>query len=300
MINENVLRNIIRESITKLLAEEENNDIIEPTVMWVKQKYVEFNAKYFDNFLPKCSISVKPLGEKAGCVLGGTFRFMNIHGFINLGDSFMYCKDGEYFKLDNKENIYRLLKPTITINSKYKAPIKQLENTIIHEMCHYYNYFNNDGSLRISDKENDGHGEDFLMVAKMISEKSGGEIQIKNIMDAEEIKTLQASSYFNKDEYVICTTNYKGRPIVWFTKYPDIWVKFAFSMLLTNEINITNDSQVLMLLRRYKFRPCTYTTKNINAYFLDNAPSSLTDAVGNAKFITVTKENYDSVFGDSK
>ena len=136
MIDDKITR-IIRESIFRLLTEEDSG-VIEPTVAWVKQKYNEFNAKYFDNFLPKCSISVKPLGEKAGGVLAGTFRFMNTQGFINLGDSFMYCKNGEYFKLDNKENIYRLLKPTITINSKYKAPIKQLENTIIHEMCHYY------------------------------------------------------------------------------------------------------------------------------------------------------------------
>lgn len=297
MIDDKITR-IIRESIFRLLTEEDSG-VIEPTVAWVKQKYNEFNAKYFDNFLPKCYISVKPLGEKAGYVLGGTFRFMNRQGFMNLGDSFMYCKNGEYFKLDNKENIYRLLKPTITINSKYKVPIKQLENTIIHEMCHYYNYFNEDGSFRIADRENDGHGEDFLRAAEMISEKSGGEIQIKNVMDAEQVAALAASSYFDKDEYVICMTNYKERPIIWFTKYPDIWVKFAFSMLLTSEINVTSDSQVLMLLRRYKFKPCTYTTKNINAYFLDNAPSSLTNAVNNAKFVTVTKENYNSIFEEN-
>jgi hypothetical protein len=70
-------------------------------------------------------------------------------------------------------------------------------------------------------------------------------------------------------------------------------------MLLTSEINVTSDSQVLMLLRRYKFKPCTYTTKNINAYFLDNAPSSLTNAVNNAKFVTVTKENYNSIFEEN-
>lgn len=285
-----IIRQIIKEAI------EQNDNVIEPTVSWVKQKYNEFNAKYFDNFLPKCYISVKPLGESAGMVLAGTFRFANKQGFMNLGDSFMCCRNDEYFKLDNKNNIYRLLKPTITINSKYKAPVRQLENTIIHEMCHYYTHFNENGGLRIADSENKYHGNDFMKVAEMINEKSGGEVQIKDVMNAEEIKSLAASSYFDKDGYKICTANFNGRPIIWFTKYEDIWIKYTFSLLSTSEINVTNDAQLLMLLRRYKFNPCTYTTRNIKAYYLDNVPESITDAVNNARFVTVTKENYDSVF----
>lgn len=282
-----------------LLEDNEKNEVIEPTVAWVKQKYNEFNEKYFDNFLPKCSISVRPLGEKGGYVLGGTFRFMNAkNALVGLGVNLVYNEDTGGYDEINKDTIYKVLKPVITINSKYSAPAKVLENTIIHEMCHYYTYFDKDGNFRNCDKENEHHGNDFLEAAKMISEKSNGEINIKRLLEAEEIEQLSASSYFEKGGYKICTTKYKGMDIFWYTKIPSIWIKFAYGMLSTDTINVTSDSQVLMLLKRYRYSQTTLRSKKLNAYDLSTVPNALIDAFNKAKFVEVKKEDFDKFFGD--
>ena len=291
---------LIKESQLRcLLRENEGSETIEPTVSWVKSKYNEFNNKYFDGFLPKCSISVKPLGESCGHVKAGTFRFMNSKGSILYGGANVYYDSrNDRYEQINRDTIYRLLKPVITINSKYSAPPEQIENTIIHEMCHYYTFFNKDGSLRVADRENDMHGDDFMKAAEMVSEKSGGKIKINALLSSEDIKQYQASSYFEKGGFKICLAEYNGIEIFWYTKYPSIWIKFAFPMLKTDVINVTQDSNVLMLLKRYRYNQTTYTNKNLQVYGLDKAPQELVDAFGKARFEKVTRQNYDEIFGD--
>ena len=300
MLLEQKIREIVKQAIRNLLFEEEKDNLIEPTVAFVRQKYNEFNAAYFNGFLPKCSISIKPLGEKSGHVIAGTFRFTSTSGMMNLGDGkFLYfdSKTDQYHSNIGKNNI-GLLKPVITINSKYKAPIKQLENTIIHEMCHFYTYFNEDGSFRIPSSENNHHGPDFFAAAEMVGVNSNGKIKITDVLSAEEVEALAASSYFEKGEYKICTTEYNGNQIIWYTKYPSIWIECMFSLFST--INVTNDSELLMQLKRYKYSPSTYRNKRPQAYNVNGSPKPLIDAFNNAKFVTVTKENYDEIFGDDE
>lgn len=299
-LTENDIRKMVKETIKIILENDDHQqEPIEPTAAFVKQKYNEFNQLYFDGFLPKCAISVRPLGEECGRVLGGTFRFATFRNAILInGANLFYDPKKDYYGHIDKTTIYSALKPTITINSKYKAPVELLENTIIHEMCHYYTFFNEDGSFRIADKENKSHGQDFMNAAEMISRKSGGKVKIKAILEAEEIESMSASSHFNDDSTKICLADYNGGKILWYTKDHSIWVKFMYQMLKTDTIDITTDQDVLMMLKRYGYKITSWRNRKPNAYMLEDAPKPLIDAFNNAKFISVKMDEYDKFFKD--
>ena len=136
-----------------------------------------------------------------------------------------------------------------------------------------------------------------MNAAQMISQKSGGKIQIKKLVDAEEFKTYNASSTFNKGGFKICTAPYNGQTLFWYTKY-DLWLQFAFSILRTQEIKVTEDNQVLMLLKRYRYNSTSLRNNNIQVYALDKAPEQLQDAFNNANFVTVNENNYQEILGE--
>lgn len=292
-----IIKYIIHDVIMEAISNNSEQDKIEPTLELVKQKYNEFNELYFDGFLPKCIIRVKPIMEQVGLITAGNFRFAGYSNaiLINGANLFYDPKKDCYGKL-NVDTVYSALKPTITINSKYKTTLSALENTIIHEMCHYYTHFNEDGSFRLSDEENKHHGQDFINAAEMISRKSGGKVKITAVLNAEEIENLSASSYFEDDDVKICLADYDNGKVFWFTKYHSIWVKFMYSMLKTDTIDITTDPQVLMLLKRYGYRITSWRNNKPNAYMLDKAPKALVDAFNNARFITVKEGEYHKFF----
>ena len=297
-ITETDLHNIIMDSVRQYLFEDENEGNIEPTVAWMKQKYNEFNAIYFDNLLPKCHLKATPMAESGGKFRAGYMKMNHTSGVMIYNGANLYAnpKTGGYDHID-KNNIYSIMKPVIAMNSNYSAPIDALENTLIHEMCHYYTWFNEDGSIRIPDKDNDLHGQDFMNAAQMITQQSGGKIQIKKLVDAEEFKTYKASSTFNKGGFKICTAPYNGQTLFWYTKY-DLWLQFAFSILRTQEIKVTEDNQVLMLLKRYRYNSTSLRNNNIQVYALDKAPEQLQDAFNNANFVTVNEDNYQEMLGE--
>lgn len=171
---------IIRESIYKVIKESIEGEFI-PTVQWMKQKYDEFNALYFDGVLPKCGLKLM----SADTNQLGAFHFSkkrNIRNIIltckpNVNDGklcvFYDEKNDSYGSVD-RNNIYETLGPVISINVKYSRPLDDIENTLIHEMCHYWQFIVN-GIWKRSD---DGHGEDFIEIAEQINAKSNGKIKI--------------------------------------------------------------------------------------------------------------------------
>lgn len=310
-INENLLKQIVLESVKRIIKESvnenfnngdanggdvNNNVNFEPTEMWAKQKYDEFNKKYFNGFLPKCRIKVGPLKETDGTMKAGYMKMTSTGGFLTL-DCY-YSERYGYMKI-NRDTINKTLKPVIAINSNYSAPEKSIENTLIHEMCHFYTWFNPDGSIRIPDKDNNLHGSDFMEIASKIQEISGGEIMIKQLIDAEEMSKYTASSTFNKDGYKICLGNYNGKYVYWYTK-DNFWIGFGMSLINANEIKVTDDAQLLMLLKRTKHAPCRITLSQrapkMNAYALDSACESIKSQFEKANFITVNKQNCDEYF----
>lgn len=147
-----------------LFEEIEGNMV--PTKQWMEQKYNQFNQELFDGFLPNCRLIAKKLGPK------------------HLG---MYSTNSVYPNGPvTRENIYDVAKPTIYLSTAYSAPEEDWENTLIHEMCHYYTQFDKEGNARKIDKENKGHGADFMNAAKMVSDRSGGKYTIQRIATSEQ------------------------------------------------------------------------------------------------------------------
>ena len=147
-----------------LLEEIEGNMV--PTKQWMQTKYNQFNQEIFDGFLPPCRLIAKKLGAK----------HLGMYSTISANPDFPVTR----------ENIYDVARPTIYLTTAYSAPEEDWENTLIHEMCHYYTQFDEEGNARKINKENKGHGADFMNAAKMVSNKSGGKYTIQRIATAEQ------------------------------------------------------------------------------------------------------------------
>lgn len=147
-----------------LLEEVEGNMV--PDRQWMQTKYNQFNQELFDGFLPPCRLIAKKLGPK----------HLGMYSTISANPDFPVTR----------ENIYDVARPTIYLTTAYSAPEEDWENTLIHEMCHYYTQFDEEGNARRIDKENKGHGADFINAAKMVSDKSGGKYTIQRIATAEQ------------------------------------------------------------------------------------------------------------------
>jgi len=170
---------IIKESITRIIKESIEGEFI-PTPQWIKQKYNEFNALYFDGVLPKCGLKLM----SADTNQLGTFHFSKKSNFKHFlwagkpdkdGDiALFYDKKNDCYVGVNRNNIYQTLGPVIAINIKYSRPLDDIENTLIHEMCHYWQFVVN-GIWKRSDE---GHGEDFLEIAEQVYAKSNGKVKI--------------------------------------------------------------------------------------------------------------------------
>jgi len=155
---------LIKESQIHLLEEIEGNMV--PTKQWMQAKYNQFNQELFDGFLPNCRLIAKKLAPK----------HLGMYSTIPANSNFPVTR----------ENIYDVARPTIYLTTVYSAPEEDWENTLIHEMCHYYTQFDEEGNARKIDKENKGHGADFMNAAKLVSDKSGGKYTIQHITTAEQ------------------------------------------------------------------------------------------------------------------
>lgn len=163
---------------------------MKPDQDWIEQKYNEFNKRYFDGVLNSCDLICQPCTQK-------------YLGLFTLLSKVSYDKDtGRMFVIHFGNKIYvdyesfvGLCDPRIILNTNYDAPESSWENTLIHEMCHYYTYM--DGYI-----PKQGHGKEFKAIAKKIYEKTDGEIVIT---------TTDKSGNFTQTNQKILQTNEKRK-----------------------------------------------------------------------------------------
>lgn len=165
---------IINEGHLKLFEGLEDN--MSPTKQWMEQKFKLFNNELFNGFLPKCKLAKKKL---SGNYLGVYSTHYN-----------------QYKELVTPNDFVKIANPTIYLTTMYNAPEYVWENVLIHEMCHYYTQFDEEGNARAIDNDNDGHGADFFNAVRMVSNASGGKYEINRIVSAEHYKKL---GYETKD-----------------------------------------------------------------------------------------------------
>lgn len=235
------IRGIIREEIDKIL-QESNENVFVPTVEWMKMKYDEYNALCFGNKLPKCVLKIGPL---SGFLMGS---FVLASRKSVLRSTIMYdaesrkegkwgvyhdSKKDRYIPITNS-NIYTIFRPTIVLSTKFSSSEDVFENTLVHEMCHYFQFINN-GDINV---DNEYHGNDFDEIAEMIYRKTNGKLKITATSD-ELSQDSVSEDWVNKSgKYaVVCRKNNMDLGILLssdqslkyeLSKYSDEWDGYEF------------------------------------------------------------------------
>ncbi len=165
-------------------------DFVNITPQWLENKYNEFNQMYFDNQLGGCYFGIFTTGKGSkGHTLGHFFmnvpkgnlkreRYTNKIYYINPQNPY----DKKHYV--NKDNFFTLTNPTIELNGNYRWTEQGAEDTLIHEMCHYYTYMNGYAPTQ-------GHGVEFRSIAAKVSNESNGRFTIKRLASAEELTRIE-------------------------------------------------------------------------------------------------------------
>ena len=165
---------------------------MKPTPEWMAAKYAEMNDLYFGGRLGECDFSVYPIR-------------MNILGCFSLkGDNLRYRRYGnrQIYKVTSQgdidityNNFYKLCRPMISLNQNYQGTEESLLATLVHEMCHYFNYMYGYVPKR-------SHGVDFMEAARYVNATSNGRFSIQRVASAEENRNRSISDE-HRDEVLM-------------------------------------------------------------------------------------------------
>lgn len=146
------------------------------TIPYVQSKFREFNQQFFNGTLPDLPIELS-----------------DAKGFIGV------CKYKKRKKEDGSIELYDF---RLSINTRIDLPEEEIEDTIIHEMIHYFIGLN-----RLEDSSS--HGPMFRHLMKTINEKYGRHITISHKGTKEEAE--QAIDKRAKWHVIAVVTYFGGR-----------------------------------------------------------------------------------------
>ena len=138
---------------------------MKPDQNWIEQKYNDFNIKYFNGKLGSCTLKCQPSNRN---YLGIFTLDTNDIEFDRDTGRMPINHFGNRLYVDS-ESFVALCCPLISLNTNYDAPESSWENTLIHEMCHYYTYM-----YGYAPKQ--GHGPEFREIASVVSSRSNGTV----------------------------------------------------------------------------------------------------------------------------
>lgn len=160
----------------------DDSEKIRVSVGWMEREFTELNERLFGGELPTCRFEVMTSGRGSqGRVLG---QFEVCNKMIR-GDRWsrrMFYDDtatGKRIWID-KGNFVDLCNPCIRMNGNYTATESSLRATLVHEMCHLYNYCEGWYPSK-------AHGSEFMEAARMVASRSGGEFNVQRVATAEEM-----------------------------------------------------------------------------------------------------------------
>ena len=155
------------------------------SVNWMATKYNEMNQWLFGGSLGYCDFDIFTSGEGSEGGILGVFRITGDNIMYDGDTQRLFRKHGEgNYEWINTNNFVEICKPKIELNGNYIGSEKSFLTTLIHEMCHYYNY--KDGLVPASP-----HGVEFKKIAKIVSENSNGTFTVERVETAEQASDLQ-------------------------------------------------------------------------------------------------------------
>lgn len=158
---------------------DDNKVMFYPSYEWMDEKYDEFNKKFFDGRLPWCKLAFLESGKGSQGGWLGSFSFGSNKILVDKASRRMSAWiRGVYTKLD-ETNIVEVT-PIISLNIHYKATEEAWENVLVHEMCHYWTYFQGYAPKQ-------AHGREFRNAAQRVQTKSLGKFTIQRLATSEEM-----------------------------------------------------------------------------------------------------------------
>lgn len=173
----------------QMLTEADDKQYINLTPEWMKEKFDAMNKLLFNGELKPCKLSLFTTGEGSRGKTLGWFK----HGTIYCSSSKTsyghkkpcYVRDmwGDKIWLDT-DNFNRYANPEIQLNGNYNWTEKAALSTLVHEMCHYYDY--KDGWAPVQ-----AHGPSFRSIAAMVSSKSNEFFTVQRLAKAEQMDEME-------------------------------------------------------------------------------------------------------------
>lgn len=164
--------------------EDNNKEMMYPSVEWMRRKYNQFNGEVFDGRLGDCDLSIMTSGRGSQGRTYGRFSLMNKSLMVDVNSRWMFIPNyGERIYI-NKDNFVKLCYPTISLNGHYRATEEAWENVLVHEMCHYYSYM-------YGKCPKQSHGPEFRDIAEYVSVMSVGRFNVHRLVTSEEKKDFK-------------------------------------------------------------------------------------------------------------
>lgn len=156
------------------VSNESDDGFFKVTVSWMQEHYDKFNEELFGGVLGKCDFIANGSGGKK-------FGWFTISAYgvkIDVRSRRMF-KDNGWERIEiNRDNFYETCCPVIGMNTNYSGQAFALENTLIHEMCHYYTY-----CFGIAPKQ--CHGPEFRHIADIVTQRGNLEYRIGRFGDKD-------------------------------------------------------------------------------------------------------------------
>lgn len=164
------------------------------TNSWMDYWFDRLNQELFGGVLQKCDLSVFSSGRGNYNALG--WFFINSKD-IRVERSSRRMYDASHsFGLSGRlyvdsENFVQMCQPSIQVNGNYTGNELAFLNTLIHEMCHYYTFYNGYAPKQ-------PHGVEFRRVAAMIARKTNNFISIQRFSTADKTSQMVFTDGFKK------------------------------------------------------------------------------------------------------
>ena len=163
------------------------NKNFKPNINWMSLKYDEMNSLLFNGELGDCDFGIFTKGKGSQGGVLGWFKITGSNIRIFRKNRRMFRQSlywGDDDELIDKNNFVELCKPRIELNGNYNGTEKGFLATLVHEMCHYYNYM-----YGYSPRQ--AHGVEFKEIANIVSIRSKGMFTVQRVATAEQMNELE-------------------------------------------------------------------------------------------------------------
>ena len=157
---------------------EENNNMMRATKEWMSENYDRLNHDLFGGQLGDCDFEVFTSGRGSQGGVLGWFKITNKNVKVDRHTRRLFANYGFDRKYIDKNNFAYVCMPRIELNGNYSGAESSFLDTLVHEMCHYYDYM-----FGICPKQ--ALGPSFRNISSMISERSNGRFSVQRLASAE-------------------------------------------------------------------------------------------------------------------